>query len=319
MEEKTQNRKTILSVDDSRALRLLLHEAVSVLGYESRTAKDGIDALKKLTESTFDVVITDIDMPRMDGLELIHRIASDYPEVDVIALTGYPTVYKYTDVIEVGASDFIIKPFSVNELEAKIKRIIRERTLRFELQRLSTKDGLTGLFNRRNFDESLKHEAVRALRQNYGLYLVLIDVDRFKGYNDKYGHPKGDDLLKELAKVIFRNIRQDVDSGYRYGGDEFAVLIPHAERQQALMVAHRLLASYNERDLSPTSLSIGVAKLKDCRDSLEENLEDLVRMADRDLYVAKSGGGNQVCEEGGRIDPVNAFPTPLEVKPERSD
>ncbi|UCG13388.1 MAG: diguanylate cyclase [Deltaproteobacteria bacterium] len=299
MEKRNQTVENILSVSRNQRLRELLHDAVGFLGYNSRTTVDGVDVLAQLTTNRFDIVITDIEMLGTDGLELIKRISTDFPEVDVIAITGYQTGYRYTDVVEVGASDFICKPFGVNELAAKIKRIIRERGLRTELRRLTVQDALTGLFNRRHFDQNLKHEAIRALRQKYSLYLLLIDIDNFKQYNDKYGHQMGDTLIRELATIISRNIREDVDSGYRYGGDEFAIMIPHANRQQARLVANRLLTIYNEKNLTPTGLSLGLAKLEGSHETLETNLEDLVRKADSCLYLAKSNGGNQVREDGG--------------------
>ena len=290
----------ILAVDDDPEVREILHEILNHLGHTSVTAEDGLDALEKLSEQHFDMVMTDLRMPRMDGIELIKRIKVAFEDLDVIALTVYGTDYNYTEVIGVGASDFIDKPFNVNELEAKINRIIRERSLRAELKRLSTRDGLTGLYNRRYFEDNLRHEAIRAFRQNYNLYLLFIDLDNLKGYNDTYGHQQGDELLRELAKVILGNIRRDVDSAYRYGGDEFAVVLPHASRQQALMVGERLFAEYNKKDLTPTSLSIGLAKLKGTRDTLEGDLETLIREADQALYRAKTSSGNQLCDDQGQ-------------------
>ncbi len=283
----------MLSVDDDGELRELLHELISQMGHASVTAADGIDALEKMEEKQFDIVITDINMPRLNGVGLIKRIASDFSDTDVIAITGYQTEYNYTDIIALGASDFISKPINIDEFEAKIKRVVRERNMRFELRRLSTCDALTGLFNRRYLDENLSNEAIRASRQHYDLYLLLIDIDNFKVYNDKYGHQQGDRLLQELARIILRSIRDNVDSGYRYGGDEFAATILHANPQQALMVAERLRTEYNERNLVPTSLSIGIAKLKNSHKTLEEDLDDLIRKADQALYLAKNNGGDQ--------------------------
>lgn len=293
MNLEKQTRQSVLSVDDDRDLRELLHELISQMGHISVTAVDGVDALEKMVEKQFDIVITDINMPRMNGVGLIKRIASDYNDTDVIAITGYQMEYNYTDIIALGASDFICKPINIDEFEAKIKRIVRERNMRSELRRLSTCDALTGLYNRRYLDDNLRNEAVRASRQHYDLYLLLIDVDNFKIYNDKYGHQHGDRLLKELSNLITRNIRNNVDSGYRYGGDEFAVTILHANPQQALMVAERLRHEYNEKNLVPTSLSIGIAKLKNSSNNLDEDLNKMIREADRALYLAKNNGGNQ--------------------------
>ena len=283
----------MLSVDDDQDLRDLLHELIIEMGLISVTAVDGMDALEKMEEKQFDIVITDINMPRLNGIGLIKRIAAEYSDTDVIAITGFQTEYNYTDIIALGASDFISKPINMNEFEAKIKRIVRERKMRSELRRLSTCDALTGLYNRRHLDENLQKEAIRASRQHYDLYLLLIDIDNFKSYNDKYGHQQGDRLLKELARIISRNIRNNVDSGYRYGGDEFAVTILHANPQQALMVADRFCREYNERNLHPTSLSIGIAKLKNSSNNLEQDLDSMIRKADQALYIAKNNGGNQ--------------------------
>jgi two-component system cell cycle response regulator len=165
--------------------------------------------------------------------------------------------------------------------------------MRSELKQLSTRDSLTGLYNRRYLDENLRNEAIRASRQHYDLYLLLIDIDNFKIYNDKYGHQQGDRLLKELAQIISLNIRNNVDSGYRYGGDEFAVTVLHANPRQALMVADRFCREYNKKNLIPTSLSIGIAKLKNSSNKLSQDLNNMVREADQALYLAKNNGGNQ--------------------------
>lgn len=285
----------MLSVDDDEEMIGLLHEVVSQLGHVSVTAVDGVDAFEKLGESEFDIIITDISMPRMNGIELTKRVKTDFEDIDVVVVTGYQEEYKYTDVIEIGASDFISKPFNINELEAKINRIIRERELRAELKRLSIRDGLTSLYNRRYFDENLKREAIRAFRQRYGLFLLLIDVDNFKEYNDRFGHQKGDDLLKELARLMMFYSRDNVDSVYRYGGDEFAVIIPHAKHEQAILVAQRLRNKFNTSKLGPAFLSMGMAQLAGGLKTLEQDLETLLRIADQHLYLAKNNGGDQIC------------------------
>ena len=185
MDQVTRTVKSVLCVDDDPGIRELLYEIITRLGHSTITAVDGIDALEKLADEHFDIVVTDISMPRMDGIELIRKIKTDFEEVDIIVITAYEMTYKYTDIIALGASDFISNPFNVNELEAKLNRILRERRLRDGLKRLSTRDGLTGLYNRRYFDENFEHEASRAFRQNYSLYLLFIDIDGFKAYNDK--------------------------------------------------------------------------------------------------------------------------------------
>ena len=299
----------ILTVDDDSEIRAILHEALIYMGHASTTAVDGVDALEKLANHHFDIVVTDLNMPHMDGTELIKRIKADFDGVDVIAITGDQSKYKYTEVIDLGASDFISKPFELNELEARINRVIRERSLLAEFERLSTRDGLSGLYNRRYFDESSRREAARALRQRYSLHLLLIDIDNFKLYNDTYGHQQGDSLIIEIAKTIICIIRRDVDSGYRYGGDEFAVILPHATPKQALMIAERIRNGFKDKNVWSASLSIGMAKLTGCRKTLEEDLRVLIREADRALYRAKKNGGNQICEERDRDALLVTFDT----------
>lgn len=295
MNKRNRSPQSVLCVDDDQDIREILQEIISHFGHTGTTATDGLDALGKLTENHFDIVITDLKMPHIDGLELIKRIKAEFTDVDVIAVTAHHIDYEYTHVIEAGACDFISKPFNVNELEAKINRIIRERKLQTQLKRLSTSDGLTGLYNRRYFDENLRREAIRALRQNYSMYLLFVDLDNLKMYNDKYGHQQGDNLLREFARIIMGNIRKDVDSAYRYGGDEFAVVLPHANRQEAQMVANRFLTEYKSMNFDRTSLSIGLAELEASRQTLEEDLRTLVGKADKALYCAKSNNGNRVC------------------------
>ena len=295
MDKEKQTSYSVISVDDDEEMIGLLHEVVSQLGHVSVTAVDGVDALEKLGESEFDIIITDISMPRMNGIELTKRVKTDFEDIDVVVVTGHQEEYKYTDVIEIGASDFISKPFNINELEAKINRIIRERELRAELKRLSIRDGLTSLYNRRYFDENLKREAIRAFRQRYGLFLLLVDVDNFKEYNDQFGHQKGDGLLKELARLMMFYSRDNVDSVYRYGGDEFAVIIPHAKHEQAILVAQRLRNKFNTSKLGPAFLSMGMAQLAGGLKTLEQDLETLLRIADQHLYLAKNNGGDQIC------------------------
>ena len=145
----------IPTVDDDREIGAILHEALIHMGHTSTTAVDGMDALERLAVNHLDMVITDMNMPLMDGTELIQKIKADFGCVDVIAMSGDQRKYKYSDVVELGASDFIYKPFELNELEAGINRIISEGSLLAEFERLSTRDGLSGLYSRRCFDENL--------------------------------------------------------------------------------------------------------------------------------------------------------------------
>ena len=157
----------ILIVDDDPAVLDILGDFIAVFGFEYETATDGLEAVEILKKNGFDIVLTDMMMPNMDGMELLNHIHNNYPETKVMVVTGYDRTFTYTDVINAGASDFISKPFNPDELEAKINRIIREIQLMRQLEHLSISDGLTGLYNRRHFDNKIIEEARRAHRQKH--------------------------------------------------------------------------------------------------------------------------------------------------------
>ena len=291
-------RQKILCVDDEPGMRNVLSEMVTQFGYDCEVAGDGLEALQRLEKDLFSIVITDLEMPKMNGLDLIREIANEYPDIDTIAITAYNAKYQYTDLIEIGASDFITKPFHMNELQAKLNRIVRERGLKSDLTQLSMKDGLTNMNNRRSFDIKLHEEVRRALRQRYNLFLMLFDIDRFKKYNDQHGHQGGDTLLKVIGDVVSESTRKDVDVGYRYGGDEFAVIIPHANREQCGAIAKRLRRNYARRNFAGTSLSIGIAKLTDTGNDVDDNISNLIRQCDVALYDCKRNGGDGIMFYG---------------------
>ena len=300
MEPNSENYKvpgqSILVVDDEEQVCELLAEALTYMGHEVVTARDGQDALEKLEHANFHIVITDLDMPRMDGMELIRYLVQNRNGTDIIAITGHAMKYRYTDVVAAGAADFISKPFSLDELEAKVKRVIRERELRTELERLAIHDPLTGLYNRHFFARIVRREAVRSIRYEHALFLFYLDVDRFKEYNDKHGHQAGDQLLIQLSKALKASVRQDVDTAFRFGGDEFTVLLPHLDRDQAGMVAERIRQNYNSLGLEPTHLSIGMARFRAKSGDVDLDVEDMIHRADGALYRAKHDlGGNTAC------------------------
>jgi len=294
--------QSILVVDDEPQACELISDALSGQGHKVESAYDGMDAIEKIKRSEFSIVVTDMDMPRMDGMQLIEYVVQNYADIDIIAITGHIMKYRYTEVVEAGAADFITKPFSLNELEAKLNRLIRERSLREQLAKLAVRDPLTGLQNRRSFEENARKEAIRAIRYQHTLFLFFMDVDNFKRYNDLYGHQAGDALLIEAANLLTNSIRENIDSVYRFGGDEFIMLLPHLPSAQALSVAERICGKFDLLKFQPSSLSIGVAKFVEKSGSIEQDIQDMVKRADSALYIAKKGPGkNRVfVDEGSR-------------------
>ncbi len=279
--------QTILVVDDEPQACEIISDAMISQGHKVDTAHDGVDAVEKLQRCEYSIVVTDMDMPRMDGMQLIEYIVENYAEIDIIAITGHIMRYTYTEVVEAGASDFITKPFSLNELEAKLNRLIRERILREQLSKLAVRDPLTALKNRRSFEENARKEAIRSIRYQHTLFLFFMDVDSFKKYNDLHGHQAGDALLVETANLLTVSIRENVDSAYRYGGDEFVMLLPHLPAAQAVSVAERICGKFDQLKFDPSSLSIGIARFVEKSGSIDQDIQDMIQRADSALYCAK--------------------------------
>lgn len=285
--------ESILVVDDEEFVRKPIVAMLERLGFNAEAAASGEEALDVLAREQTTFLLTDIRMPgSVDGLELIRRSKGQYPNVCAIAMTGHSKEFNYVEVVNAGATDFVNKPFGIEELEAKIKRAIIERNTRQELNRLSITDSLTGLYNQRHFYVRLKEEMVRSARQKYDLALILLDLDEFKQYNDRFGHLAGDKVLQKVGEAISKGIRQDVDSGYRYGGDEFAVILIGADDGVAKMMLRRI--KNNIEKTCGLAASAGYTVF-----SRNGTAEELVAEADKRLYVCKIGRKRDMLAHGG--------------------
>jgi two-component system cell cycle response regulator len=291
----------ILIVDDEAGIRDTMHEFIGMSGYEALSAATAEEALEQLQQKDADVVITDISLPGMDGLELTDRIKKNF-EADVIVITGYSADYSYEEAISKGASDFLFKPVRFAELLLRLKRVIKERQLTQErvkmleqLQTLATTDGLTKLFNSRHFYNQLAREVDRSNRYNPPLSLLLLDIDHFKNYNDSFGHLEGDKVLMRLAKIIKSCLRK-LDTAYRYGGEEFTIILPETSGAEAETVAHRIKAAVEKEGFHPeadnpqtVTVSIGVTQYHP-----GEELAAFIKRADLAMYQSKQAGRNRV-------------------------
>ncbi|MEW6288942.1 MAG: diguanylate cyclase [Thermodesulfobacteriota bacterium] len=290
----------ILVVDDDELVLEALSLQVESFGYQCRTAANGLEAIDRLKEDAVDIVVTDVVMPEMSGLQLLAYIKDNYPDTDVIVATGYTDKAGYAEVIRAGAIDFIKKPFERDELEAKLNRAQRERSMIRKLEKLSLCDSLTGLYNRRSFDIKLAEEVQRAHRQDFQVYLALIDVDNFKEYNDTYGHPAGDKVLNAVGMILNDCTRHNVDFTFRYGGDEFAAILTQTNEEQAVKIMERVLHSFRQAGFSTTTLSVGlVCCQRDEKLTWPENAANMIYRADKALYLAKSEGKNRVMLDTG--------------------
>ena len=236
----------ILVVDDEEFVSDPIVKMLRNLGFQAESVNNGTDALVALKEKPYTFLLTDINMPGMNGLELIQQTKDEFPQVNTVAMTGYYKDYSFVDVANSGASDIINKPFGREELEAEIKRAIIERNIKQELRRLSITDSLTGLYNQRHFHDRLRAEIIRAERQSHPLALIFLSLDDFKRYNDTHGTLEGDQLLQKVSSLLNIKTRQGVDSCYRYDGDEFAIILIETELGITQAIQNRIETSIRE-------------------------------------------------------------------------
>lgn len=414
--EFDSSRYSVLVADDDIPVAKMTQDLIQTrLGCSVEVALDGDAVIECLQRHTVDVLIVDMMMPGLSGLELVKTVQKRWPNTDVVVFTGYTKNFPSVDVIRAGAKDFIGKPYAPAELEAKLLRIFRERALldarviaehkyrsifelntngmvflddgtrrindvnaafcrlcgrhreelvsmpfadlldpfergRFEqglalcatldqgtlgdivvvrldgqeilldvtvtfiqagperiiclsfkdttekrrledrLVETAQTDQLTGLLNRRSFAMEVETAVTRARDGDGALCMIFMDVDSFKECNDSYGHPVGDKVLRTIGQIIRNNIRHGHDAGFRYGGDEFAVLLAGADSKVALRIGERMRTDLEQAENFGSSLSIGIAEYK-----AGMNSADLTRCADEALYRAKSLGKNNVC------------------------
>jgi two-component system, cell cycle response regulator len=288
----------ILIVDDEEKNLSLFVTYVNSFGFSCDTAQDGEAAIKKLQSGRFTIVLTDMVMPHMDGMQLLKYIREHHPKIGVIVITGYADSFTYTNMIKAGASDFITKPFCADELEAKLNRLVRELNLVRQLELHAIHDALTDLYNRRYFDSRILAEAQRAERQGYKIFLQMLDVDNLKAFNDEIGHQEGDKLLQTMGRILLQSIRKDVDWAFRYGGDEFGVIFIQTDLDQVVKIAERIQKEYCRKKYTNTGVSIGIARfVRHAGSNWQEDVADLVARADKALYSAKNQGKNRVVTD----------------------
>jgi diguanylate cyclase (GGDEF)-like protein len=308
----TEARPRILVVDDSRTQLDWLVQVLQREGYDVRSAASGKEALLKVRTEPPDLVLLDMILPDMDGLEVL-RFVKARPEdqfIPVIILSVKSDLDSKVTGLRIGADDFLAKPFAEAEILARCAAMLRIKTLQDQLRATQRKleeqsitDGLTGLKNRRFFDERLPEEFRRAQRYADPVSLIMIDLDHFKRVNDRHGHPMGDVVLRQAATLVRLAIR-DTDIGARYGGEEFGVILPKTHLAGALAVAERIWRELGQHVYRPegpagagapelrVTASIGLAFFPS-KDITSAEL--LLKYADDALYQAKNSGRNTIC------------------------
>lgn len=294
----------IMVINGDEAMRCKLNDTLSQQGYYVDLAVTGEDAIKKAKGHPVEIIITEMKMTDMTGIEVIKKFKQIDSDLCIIVLTSYGSVETAVTAMKEGAYDYINKPFNLEEVKLivsraeewlALKKAAREKEIYKELAIL---DSLTEVYNRRYFDDIIAREINRSKRYNHQLSLLIIDIDDFKKYNDTYGHPAGDGILKEIGKVLRKSSR-NVDFVFRYGGEEFTILLPETGKYGGSVAASRFLSVITTIKISdPESIfqrritvSIGLASVPD--DALTK--DDLILKADSALYQAKKLGKNRVC------------------------
>jgi diguanylate cyclase (GGDEF)-like protein len=302
-------RPKILLVDDDESSQELSSVYAQHLGYTTSTCANAETALKRLRDDFSPIVITDLNMPGIGGLALCRELrARKWPGyVYIIVMTGQDLDDGLIGALDAGADDYLRKGCQPAEMRARLRvaeRIVTlEQRLRRNLEnkaRQAASDALTGLPNRRAFDKQFNAEFKRARRFGETLSLLLIDVDHFKKINDQHGHLVGDEVLRRLATILRANLPREFDILARCGGEEFAAVLPHTDRDGATMIAERLRASLTGAPIAtvsgplPITVSIGIGSLSSRASTDPLTTHDVYDEADRCLYESKRQGRNRV-------------------------
>ncbi|HEV2150413.1 MAG TPA: diguanylate cyclase [Longimicrobiaceae bacterium] len=309
----------ILVVDDHPDNVEIIDARLSSRGYRIETAGNGEEALAMVLENPPHLILCDVMMPVMDGYEVSRRIKNhaELPYIPIILVTARDSTQDKVEGLEAGADDYLTKPINFPELEARVRSMLRIKRLQDELdqknrelastnqelevanrklRKLSITDGLTELFNHRHVHELLREEFERSRRTHEPIAVAMLDLDRFKAVNDTYGHPTGDVILYETARII-RETAREIDMVGRYGGEEFIAILPNTDEEEAGRFAERVRRAVEEHVFRDEphevrmTASSGVAAFP----RLDiDTPETLLKRADEALYVAKESGRNRV-------------------------
>lgn len=314
-----KNDLEILVVDDEENVCFVLDQLLSAEGYKVTSAQTGERAMERYSAVHYPLVIVDIRLPGMSGLQLLEQIKQVNPDAQVIVITGHAQFDYAAKALSAGAYELLLKPFDnldlvtatvaravekigvIEENKELVRRLDEEKAKLTEINQslaeLSIRDGLTGLFNYRHIQACLDTEVARARRHGKSFSVLFIDIDNFKRYNDEYGHADGDLLLRDFAELLSKNMRES-DLAARYGGEEFLVLLPETHKGAARTMADEILGKLTQHSLGGrgvnTGASIGIACYPDDGDESAK----IVRAADGAMYQAKAAGGNRVVVAG---------------------
>jgi diguanylate cyclase (GGDEF)-like protein len=305
------NPNRVLVIDDSEPIHKLIVARLRPEGLEVMGEMDGERGLEKAFADPPDLILLDVGLPDMDGFEVCRQL-KEHPstrDIPIIFLTGTTSTDSKVRGLDMGAVDYVTKPFDQVELRARVRAALRTKRLQDILEQQSFLDGLTGLWNRAYLDRRIESELNVARRYGRPLGLVLADIDHFKSLNDSHGHLFGDVVLQGVGEALRAHARRS-DIVARYGGEEFAVLLTDTTLGAAQYVTERLRASIDSRrfeahgEILGVTASLGISCTQDISGDL--NAERLIAAADKALYAAKDAGRNCIhMSAGGKVTPVS--------------
>jgi diguanylate cyclase (GGDEF)-like protein len=309
-------KETILVIEDEEDILALLKGLLEGEGYQVIGACNGSEGIEKFHEHVPDLILTDIRMPIMDGVEVLREVKTKESDTEIIILTGHSDEATAIDCLRLGAYDYFCKPLEdIDVLLTAVERVLEKRKLEFknrslvkQLEELSIKDSLTGLYNYRYLQSCLDEEIDRSRRYGYKFFILMIDADHFKTVNDTHGHLFGDHVLKKLGEILAKELRS-ADRLFRYGGEEFLVIMNEVSKAEAAKVIRRQMSAIRNHEftydgqMTKITVSMGGAFFPEDAD----NKVGLIRLADQALYRAKEAGRDRF---EGCIDlPVDGLDT----------
>jgi two-component system, cell cycle response regulator len=294
--------QTVLAIDDSPEIHQLLKVRLKNLDVELAHADCGFDGFDQAMASNPDLILLDVMMPDASGFDICRKLkaTSETRNIPVIFLTGASDVEQKVLGFDVGAVDYIQKPFDSAELNARVRAALRTKRFQDRLAQRAMIDGLTGLWNRAHFDQRMHEEVAAAARYDRPMSLIMMDVDKFKNLNDNHGHPFGDEVLQAVGDVLQDSARTS-DWPCRYGGEEFGLILRETDLDGAIVMAERVreelesLQLRNKAQLVPVTASFGVVASTLCMNPCDLSTKWIIESADRALYAAKESGRNRVC------------------------
>jgi len=298
MNYSLKEKNSILIVDDDKLSGIALKH---ILGdeYDIHIVRNGQEAITTVFNQPPDIILLDIIMPGLNGFQVIELLKSteETRRIPVVFITGLTSVDDEEKGLDLGAADFIKKPYVPALVKLRVKnqlQIVNQLRL---IDQLSLTDPLTELPNRRQFNQRLENEWLRSLRDKTPIGMLIIDIDNFKGYNDSYGHLQGDIALKSIGNILRKRLYRQTDLIARWGGEEFAVILPNTNKIGTYAVAENMRCDVEsavfpfDDAITKLTISIGI----NCIIPIQSDDKSIfIRNADRSLYTAKSAGRNKV-------------------------